>query len=59
MERDETQLCGELEALLFAAGYPVSYERLAEVMKPTSRMSEPPRRDFVTAALNRGGEYSL
>ena len=33
MERDETQLCGELEALLFAAGYPVSYERLAEVME--------------------------
>ena len=33
MERDETQLCGELEALLFAAGYPVSYVKLAEVME--------------------------
>ena len=33
MEQDEIQLCGALEALLFAAGYPVSYERLAEVME--------------------------
>ena len=33
MERDENELTGELEALLFAAGYPVNYDKLAEVME--------------------------